>query len=110
MAITLHLYYTGRDDTARRFAREMLSSGTVEKIRQEPGNLQYDYFFPMEDEHTVLLVDSWQSQEAIDLHHHSPMMGTIMALREKYDLHMRVERFVSDEAGVPQNDQEYIKE
>ena len=40
-------------------------------------------------------------QAAIDAHHASPMMATIAALREKYDLHMTVERFVSieDNAG-----------
>ena len=110
MAITLHLYYTGADDAARRFAGEMIFSGTVEKIRREPGNLKYAYYFPMEDPLTVLLIDSWEDQAAIDRHHASPMMGTIAALREKYDLHMKAERFVSDDAGVPQKDQAFIKE
>ena len=110
MAITLHLYYTGADGAARRFAGEMISSGTVEKIRREPGNLKYEYYFPMEDPQTVLLIDSWEDQAAIDRHHASPMMGTIAALREKYDLHMKAERFVSDDAGVPQKDQAFIKE
>ena len=40
----------------------------------------------------MLLIDSWTDQEAIDLHHASPMMKEIMKLREKYDLHMNVER------------------
>lgn len=110
MAITLHLYYTGADDAARRFAGEMISSGTVEKIRREPGNLKYAYYFPMEDPQTVLLIDSWEDQAAIDRHHASSMMGTIAALREKYGLHMKAERFVSDDAGVPQKDQAFIKE
>ena len=30
-------------------------------------------------------------------------------LREKYDLHMRVERFISDENGVPDKDQAFIR-
>ena len=64
----------------------------------------------MEDPETVLLIDSWEDQAAIDRHHDTPMMGTIAALREKYDLHMKVERFVSDDAGVPQKDQAFIKE
>ena len=110
MAITLHLYYTGADGAARRFAEEMTASGTVQEIRREPGNLKYAYYFPMEDPQTVLLIDSWEDQAAIDRHHASPMMGTIAALREKYDLHMKVERFVSDDAGVPQKDQAFIKE
>ena len=44
----------------------------------------------------ILLIDSWTDQAAIDAHHASPMMAQLTALREKYDLHMIVERFVSD--------------
>ena len=97
MAITVNLYYTGRNSSARRFAEEMVSSGTVAAIRSEDGNLRYEYFFPMEDPETVLLIDSWRDQEAIDVHHNSPMMATIAALREKYDLHMKAERYISDD-------------
>ena len=38
------------------------------------------------------------------------MMGTITRLREKYDLHMKVERFISDEDGIPDTDTIFIKE
>lgn len=108
MAITVNIYYSGEKDSAKRFAEEMVSSGTVASIKAEAGNLRYDYFFPMDDPSTVLLIDSWSSQEAIDLHHASPMMQTIMALRNKYDLHMRVERYVSDDA-IPTHDQQFIR-
>ncbi len=88
----------------------MISTGTVEKIRAEKGNLRYEYFIPFEgDEETVLLIDSWENKEAIDVHHSSPMMKTIFELREKYDLHMEVERFLSDEAGLPEKDAKFIK-
>lgn len=110
MAITVNIYYSGKNGNAVKFAEEMVSSGLVDKIRAEEGNLRYDYFFPMDDKETVLLIDSWEDQKSIDVHHASPMMAEIIALREKYDLHMKVERFVSDEAGIPASDQEFIKE
>ncbi len=109
MAITVNIYYTGEGTNAREFAKEMVSGGTAEKIRAEEGNLRYEYFFPMEDEHTVLLIDSWEDQAAIDAHHHSPMMNTIMTLREKYDLHMKVERYITDETGVPKSDKAFVR-
>ena len=95
MAITVHLYYTGTNGNARKFAEEMEESGTADAIRAETGNLGYEYFFPMHDPETVLLVDSWTDRAAIDAHHASPMMQTIARLRDKYDLHMRVERYQS---------------
>ena len=107
--ITVNLYYTGENGAARAFAAEMTSSGTAAAIRAEDGNLRYEYFFPMDDPETVLLIDQWRDQAAIDRHHASPMMGQIAALREKYDLHMRVERFVSDESGLPEQDQAFIR-
>lgn len=108
MAITVNVYYSGEGDNARKFAEEMVSSGTVTKIKAEEGNLKYDYFFPMEDASTVLLIDSWKNQKAIDLHHESEMMQTILKLREKYDLHMKVERYQSED-GIPEADRKYIK-
>lgn len=110
MSVTVNIYYGGVNGNARRFAEEMVSSGVVSDIRAEEGNLRYEYFFPMEDEETVLLIDSWKDQASIDVHHASPMMSKIIGLREKYDLHMRVERYVSDEEGVPETDKVFIKE
>ena len=37
------------------------------------------------------------------------MMAVIGALREKYGLHMRAERYVCDDAGMPESDQKYLK-
>lgn len=109
MAITVNIYYTGTNGNAKKFAQEMISSGTVEKIRNEAGNLKYAYFYPVDDEETVLLIDSWKDQASIDVHHASSMMDTITTLREKYDLHMKVERYISDEEGVPEKDQAFIR-
>ena len=95
--ITVNLYYTGTNGAARLFAQEMENSGIADAIRAEEGIIRYDYFQPLNDPETILLIDSWRDQAAIDAHHASPMMAQLAALREKYDLHMKVERFVSIE-------------
>lgn len=110
MAITVHLYYTGQNGNARKFAEEMTASGTVRQIRAEPGNLRYEYFFPMEDAETLLLIDSWADQAALDAHHASAMMARIAALREKYGLHTRAERCRTDDAGIPAADRAFLTE
>ena len=85
----------------------MISTGIVDNIRAQEGNLRYEYFQPLDKPETILLIDSWTSQEAIDKHHASPMMEKITELRDKYDLHMTVERYVSDEF---KEDQKFIRE
>lgn len=57
MSITVNLRYKGKNGSARAFAEEMSSSGTVEAIRREEGNLRYEFFLSLEDPETVLLID-----------------------------------------------------
>ena len=87
---------------------EMISSGTVDAIRAEEGNLRYEYYQSLDDPETILLIDSWANQEALDVHHASPMMDTIASLREKYDLHMTVERYGS--AETPESENQFIRQ
>lgn len=108
-AITVNLYYTGKDGSARKFVEEMEKSGIADSIRKEPSNLRYDYFISMSDPETVLLIDSWSSQEAIDAHHASSMMKLLAILRDKYDLHMKAERYIKED-GLPVKDNKFIRQ
>ena len=93
MSITINIYYKGERGSARAFAAEMETSGIADRIRAEAGNIRYEYYIPLNDTETVLLIDSWKDQAALDFHHASPMMKEIAALREKYNLHMSVKQY-----------------
>lgn len=108
MSITINLKYHGEDGATRAFAQEMVESGTVAAIRSEKGNEAYDYYISFDDPETLLLIDQWKDQESLDTHHASPMMAKIAELRDKYDLHMEVQRFAPlDESG---QDNEFIRQ
>lgn len=104
--LTVLIRYKGINGNAKKFVEEMISTRLVEEIRNEEGNLRYEYFFPLDDNESVLLVDSWINQEALDRHHQLPLMNKIKELREKYDLHMEVEKYQS---FVEKNDEQYIR-
>lgn len=104
----MHLYYIGPADNARAFAQEMEASGIADRIRKQAGNTRYQYFEPLDDPHSILLVDSWTDQAALDIHHASPMMQEILDLRSKYQLTVTAERYKSDEAGIPDHDQAFL--
>ena len=57
MSLTVNIYYTGKNGSAKEFAREMTENGLVSKISAEEGNERYEYFFPLDDPETVLLID-----------------------------------------------------
>lgn len=94
MSIVVNIFYTGKNGSARKFAEEMTEKGIVDRIRAEEGNLSYEYFIPMDDAETVLLIDCWTNQESLDFHHKTEMMQEIAELREKYHLKMRVEKYI----------------
>ena len=96
MSITVNIYYTGENGNARKFAEEMTEKGIVDRIRAEEGNERYEYFFPMDDCETVLLIDRWKNQQALDIHHKTDMMTEMAELRKKYKLRMKVERYVEE--------------
>lgn len=103
MNITFNIYYKSENGNAKKFAEEMISSGIVNEIRSKKGNLRYEYFIPLNDDNAVLLIDSWENQDALDNHHNSETMKRIMDLRNKYDLHMEVEKYIKDETNMEGN-------
>jgi quinol monooxygenase YgiN len=93
MNLIINIYYKGQNGGVKEFVKEMISSGLVERIRKEEGNLGYNYYLPVEDNETVLLIDKWKEQKYLDLHHKSEMMEEIAKLRIKYKLSMKVEKY-----------------
>lgn len=83
MSLTINIYYTGEKDNAKKFANEMITSGIVDRIRKEEGNLKYEYFYPIDDQETVLLIDKWKDEEALDIHHKLDMTKEIIELNQQ---------------------------
>ena len=104
MNITFNIYYRSENGNAKKFAEEMIKSGIVDEIKSKKGNLRYEYFIPLDDDTTILLIDSWENQEALDEHHNSETMKKIAKLRDKYDLHMEVEKYIKDDTNMGSND------
>lgn len=93
--ITLNVYYTGKNGSARKFVKEIERMGTADSVRHEAGNLRYDYFVSADDSEVVLLVEKWKGEEAVKSHNATPMMKTIGRVKKKYGLTTVVERFVT---------------
>ena len=55
MSIAVNIYYKGTDGNARKFAEEMTAKGIVDAVRREEGNEKYEYYFPLNDDETVLM-------------------------------------------------------
>ncbi len=94
--IVLNVYYKGENGNAKRFVEEMEKSGIAPSVRAEEGNIEYAYFSSLGDDETVILVEKWESQRALDLHQAQKKMKTIAALRTNLGLSVCVEPYASD--------------
>ena len=96
--ITINIRYSAENGNVRKYVEEMESSGIAAKIRAIDGCLGYDYFYPADDPNGLLLIDSWENQEALNRYHSSPAMQEAAALREKYGLGGRTVRMFTPTA------------
>lgn len=107
--ITVNIYYKGTEESINGFIKDMIDTGIVDRTRSQEGNVKYEYFKPVESKGVVLLMDQWTSQEALDIHHSSPMMSEIIELRNKYNLSMEIERYILDNDQITEHDKKFIK-
>ena len=89
--IVLHVYYTG--EQARAFVEEMQSGGLQAAVKAEDGCLQYDYFLPTQDAGVALLLEKWRDQTAIEKHNAGENMVKLKAVKAKYGLETKIERY-----------------
>lgn len=108
MELTFIIHYTGKNGDALKFAKEMTESGIVGRIRSKEGNLQYQYYESFDDKETIILIDSWKNQEALDLHHDSTEMEEILKLRKKYNLSLKADKYIPDNQTITTKDQKFI--
>ena len=104
--ITMLIYYRGTQGAAGSFVTQMEAEGIAGDIRREPGCVRYEYFQPLSEPGTILLLDTWKDQAALDAHHASPMMKRLAELREIFDLKMTAEKYVSVDIG---DDSKFIR-
>lgn len=105
--VVLNVYYNGENGSAKRFVEEMEKSGIAPSVRAEEGNIAYAYFSALGDDETVILVEKWESQRALDTHQASPAMSQIVRLREKHGVTSKVERFSSED--MPESDGKFVR-
>lgn len=59
-------------------------SGADTLCRAEEGNIRYEYFVSTKDDHSVILLEQWESQQAQEKHTHTSQFKTIIELKKQY--------------------------
>ena len=76
----------GSQETLRK-----LVAPCIEGTRKEPGNISYDLFESTTDENTLVFVERWESQEAVDNHFTEPHFLAWREIGQQYFLDRKIE-------------------
>ena len=83
--------YLAKPGCKETFVAAVTEAGILEKIRQEDGCIQYGYFYPVDREDTILLIEEWKSEEHQKVHMTQPHMAELMKLKAEYILDTKAE-------------------
>ena len=93
--IVLNVTYRCKPDGRESFLKAILAEGIDAACRAEEGNIQYDYFIPLNGEDRLLLVEKWRDAEALKRHGQQPHFKRLGELKPEYVIDTVIERFES---------------
>lgn len=79
----LNVYYHIKPGMTEKFIEELYSNDIPGICAAEDGCLGYDYFAPLEDEDGLLLVEKWESEEALAVHKTQPHFAFLQQLKDE---------------------------
>lgn len=75
--LLINVTYTMKPGMRDTFLKEVQAQGIQAAVRQEDGCLQYDYYLPVEEDNTLLLVERWRDRQAQQVHLTTPHMAAL---------------------------------
>lgn len=91
--IILHVTFRTHPGKAEEFVRSVLSEGIAKDSEAEAGNEYYDFYYSAENENEVMLLEKWESQDALDLHCKQAHYKRIGELKDRYVVETSIEKY-----------------
>nr|WP_320025334.1 putative quinol monooxygenase [uncultured Acetobacterium sp.] len=91
--LLLNVTYTTKPGKRTAFLTALTQLGVVEKSKQEPGNLKYDYFYPLDAEDQLFLVEIWEDDVALVFHAQTEHYQQLQSIKGDYLISANIEKF-----------------
>ena len=77
------------------FLEKIRAEGIQTASRAEAGNLQYDYFIPVDQNDDLFLVEKYRDEEAVAAHVRQAHVTRLVELKEQYVTDLILEKYES---------------
>ena len=78
------------------FLEKIRAEGIQAASRAEEGNLQYDYFIPVDRSDDLFLVEKYRDEEAVAAHVRQAHVARLVELKEQYVTDLILEKYESE--------------
>lgn len=91
--ILLLVKYSMKPNSSKEFLQKVETAGIPELTRNEAGNIRYEFYCPVDDENSLLLLEQWTDFSAVETHRAMDHIKILVALKNDYVLETQIERF-----------------
>ncbi len=99
--IRVQVTYQLKEGAREAFLAELMGDDFLPSVHAEDGCLQYAYFRAVADENVVVLLECWESREALSVHLGQPHMKKLAGLRASYIEDTQIQLLTPSEEGLP---------
>ena len=91
--LTWNVTYHCKPGQRDAFYKALCDLGVRANSLTEAGNVKYDYFLDVQDPDVLLLIETWESQEALTAHSSTETFAKLQALKGTYCQDVKLDRF-----------------
>ena len=95
--LVFNVTFRCRPEMREEFLEMIMTEGIDVACRAEAGNLRYDYFLPVDNDHDLLLIEKWKDADAVAAHARQAHMVRMMELKSEYVTDMIIEKFETED-------------
>lgn len=91
--LIMHVVYKVKAGKRDEFIKRVTEAGIIKATKQEPGNLLYDYYCPIDDNNSVLLVEEWTDTNAQEAHCRTEHFKRLSEIKKEYVEEIIIKKF-----------------
>ena len=92
--LSMIVYYHCKDGKLLDFLTAEGKAHIAKRCQGEPGNVQYEYFLPLDKPDTVLLLEKWETEEAQRAHLDTENFKLLSEIKAQFVESTKIERYV----------------
>ncbi len=91
--LTFIVTYKCRPGMRDRFLETLKAEGIDAAARAEPGNLEYEFFLPVDRSSDLLLIEKYRDADAVAEHVRQMHVARMVELKNKYATDLIIEKY-----------------